>query len=121
VPYRVRLVPVPVLAVARDHISMKNIAHDAMKAGTGPEPVHEIGQQSPAGAPLRLAHVALLDVKELAANLGICARSCWRLSALAESGHGRFPRPVRIGPKTIRWRLADVEAYLAGLAERGGE
>jgi predicted DNA-binding transcriptional regulator AlpA len=58
----------------------------------------------------------LLDVKELAATLGICARSCWRLSALAESGHGSFPRPLRIGPKTIRWRLADVQAYISALA-----
>jgi len=61
----------------------------------------------------------LLTVKELAAALGIHERTCWRLAAMAEAGQGAFPRPLRIGPKTIRWRLADVEAYLAALAARG--
>jgi predicted DNA-binding transcriptional regulator AlpA len=58
----------------------------------------------------------LLAVKQLAAMLGIHERTCWRLAALAEDGHGGFPRPLRIGPKTVRWRMADVEAYLAALA-----
>jgi predicted DNA-binding transcriptional regulator AlpA len=58
----------------------------------------------------------LLTVRELAAALGVHERTCWRLAALAEAGQGDFPRPLRIGPKTIRWRLADVEAYLAALA-----
>jgi predicted DNA-binding transcriptional regulator AlpA len=35
---------------------------------------------------------------------------------MAEAGHGDFPRPLRIGHRIIRWRLADVEAYLAALA-----
>jgi len=58
----------------------------------------------------------LLTVRELAAALGVHERTCWRLAALSEAGQGDFPRPLRIGPKTIRWRLADVEAYLAALA-----
>lgn len=58
----------------------------------------------------------LLTVKQLAAMLGIHERSVWRLSALAEAGHRGFPKALRIGPKTVRWRLADVEAYLATLA-----
>ena len=61
----------------------------------------------------------LLTVRELSAALAIHERTCWRLSALAESGQGSFPRPVRIGPKTIRWRLSDVEAYLSALAGEG--
>jgi predicted DNA-binding transcriptional regulator AlpA len=43
-------------------------------------------------------------------------RTCWRLAAQAEAGHGHFPRPLRLGPQTIRWRLSDVEAYVAALA-----
>ena len=63
--------------------------------------------------------VRLLTVKELAAMLHVHERSVWRLAAMAEGGHGDFPRPLRIGPKTIRWRLADVEAFLAALADTG--
>jgi len=58
----------------------------------------------------------LLTVKDLADLLGIHERTCWRLAAMAEAGHGDFPRPLRIGPKTVRWRVADVDSYLAALA-----
>ena len=61
----------------------------------------------------------LLTVKDLAVMLGVHERTCWRLAAMAEARQGDFPRPLRIGPKTIRWRLADVEAYLAALAAGG--
>ena len=35
---------------------------------------------------------------------------------MAEAGLGNFPKLLRVGPKTIRWRLSDVQAYLATLA-----
>jgi len=63
--------------------------------------------------------VRLLTVKELADTLGVHERTCWRLAAMAEAGHGDFPRPLRIGPRVVRWRLADVEAYLATLTAGG--
>ena len=63
-----------------------------------------------------MQQVQLLTVNELASALGIHQRTCWRLAAKAEAGEGRFPPPLRIGPKTVRWRLADVEAYLAHMA-----
>jgi len=66
--------------------------------------------------PESLAEVRLLGVKELAATLGVHRRTVWRLAALAEAGQGDFPKPVRIAPRTIRWRLSDVQAYLAALA-----
>lgn len=28
-------------------------------------------------------------------------------------GRGEFPPPIKIGPRLVRWRLADVEAYEA--------
>jgi predicted DNA-binding transcriptional regulator AlpA len=37
---------------------------------------------------------------------------------MVEEGHGDFPKPLHIGPKTIRWRLVDVEEYLGALAAR---
>ena len=63
--------------------------------------------------------IRLLTVKELAAMLGVNERTCWRLAAQAEEGLVEFPTPLRIGPKTVRWRLGDVEAYLAALAAGG--
>jgi len=63
--------------------------------------------------------VRLLTVKELAAALGVNERTCWRLTAMAEAGQVGFPRPLRIGHRIIRWRLSDVEAYLAALAGGG--
>jgi len=58
----------------------------------------------------------LLTVREVAGLLGIHVRTVWRLAALAEMGEGRFPRPVRIAKKTVRWRREDVAGYLKALA-----
>ena len=68
-----------------------------------------------------LEGVQLLDVRQLATTLRMHPRTVWRLAAMAEAGQGGFPKPLRIGPKTIRWRLADVQAYLAALAEESGQ
>ena len=54
-----------------------------------------------------------------AASLQLQAGHRRRLAAVAEAGQGDFPRPLRIGSKTVRWRLSDVEAYLAALAGGG--
>ena len=66
------------------------------------------------------ACLQLLDVKEVAGLLRMHPRSIWRLATMAEAGQGNFPRPLRIGPKTVRWRMSDVQAYLAALAEGHG-
>jgi len=58
----------------------------------------------------------LVTVREAAELLRIHPRSIWRLSALGEIGESDFPRPVRIGAKTVRWRVADLQRYLDGLA-----
>jgi predicted DNA-binding transcriptional regulator AlpA len=65
------------------------------------------------------ADVQLLDVREVAGLLRMHPRSIWRLAAMAEAGQDKFPKPLRIGPKTIRWRLSDVQTYLAALAGEG--
>lgn len=85
-----------------------------MASGLEPEPrTHEREPMSDPGP-------KLMTVKDLAAMLKIHERTCWRLSALAEAGVGNFPRPLRIAPKTVRWRLSDVEGYLGVLAGEGG-
>jgi predicted DNA-binding transcriptional regulator AlpA len=67
-------------------------------------------------APLLLdakaAACQLLTVRDISALLKIHTGTIWRLSALAEAGHGDFPKPLRLGGKTVRWRLLDVQAYL---------
>ncbi len=32
---------------------------------------------------------------------------------------GGFPRPIRVGPNTVRWRSDDIEAWLAERREQG--
>ena len=61
----------------------------------------------------------LLDVRDVARLLRMHPRSIWRLAAKAEAGLAEFPKPLRIGPKTVRWRLCDVQSYLAALAGDG--
>lgn len=70
--------------------------------------------------PANSACLQLLDVKEVAGLLRMHPRSIWRLATMAEAGQGNFPRPLRIGPKTVRWRMSDVQAYLAALAGETG-
>ncbi len=37
------------------------------------------------------------------------SRSSWWLGVQT----GRFPRPVRLGPRTVAWRVADLRALIA--------
>ena len=53
----------------------------------------------------------LLTVKDVAELLKVHVRSVWRLAAT-----GDIPEPIRLGPKTVRWRVVDLEAHLTRLA-----
>ena len=33
---------------------------------------------------------------------------------------GRFPAPVKIGPRTTAWRISDIRALIAQAGEQGG-
>jgi excisionase family DNA binding protein len=54
-------------------------------------------------------NVRLLTVKELSELLGVGQRTAWRLAA-----DGSIPRPVAIGNRLKRWRLSDIEHFVAG-------
>ena len=47
---------------------------------------------------------------------GLSCSSLYRLMAAAE-----FPRPVRIAKRAVRWRLGDLERYLADCPNGGPE
>ena len=51
----------------------------------------------------------LIDAAELARMLSVSKQTVVRMT---ESG--RLPEPLRLSAKTIRWRRADIEAWIAG-------
>lgn len=55
----------------------------------------------------RFAEAQLLTAREVAALLRIHPRSVWRATAA-----GDIPKPIRIGPKVVRWRLTDLAVFI---------
>jgi prophage regulatory protein len=53
----------------------------------------------------------LIDARELAAMLAISVPTVWRMR---ESG--RLPEPLRLTSQCLRWRRADINAFLESLA-----
>jgi len=49
----------------------------------------------------------LLRAREAADVLGISQRSFWRLVSA-----GVLPQPVKLTPRIVRWRAADIEAFV---------
>ena len=58
----------------------------------------------------------LLTVQAVAKMLGLHQRTIWRMAAEAEAGLSSFPQPLRLRPKTVRFRASDIEAYIDSLA-----
>lgn len=52
----------------------------------------------------------LLSIKDLTDMCGLARSTIYR-----SLGAGLFPQPVRIARRTVRWRQADVDAWLASL------
>lgn len=59
-----------------------------------------------------LAAVPLLDAKGLSAQTGLSVSAIYRKRSLGES----LPRAVKIG-SSVRWRQADVDAWVEELLE----
>ena len=54
--------------------------------------------------------IIFLRERDLLQRLPFSHATLWRRVA-----DGGFPAPVRISPRVVAWRLADVEAWRAGL------
>lgn len=48
----------------------------------------------------------LLNVREVAKTLGVCARLVWKMSA-----SGQAPKPVRLG-RCVRWRVGELREWI---------
>ena len=59
----------------------------------------------------RLGRARLLSCREVAGLLSVSKRTVLRMAA-----RGELPSPVYIAPTLPRWRLADVQRHLDGLA-----
>jgi excisionase family DNA binding protein len=61
---------------------------------------------------VRKTDVAVINVSEVAELLGVNSRTIWRLCQ-----RGELPAPIRLGPRILRWRLADLREHLDRKAE----
>ena len=52
---------------------------------------------------------------EVETRVGLSTTSLYRLMRA-----GKFPRPIRVGPKAVRWSENAIENYLAGRPIAGG-
>jgi prophage regulatory protein len=68
-------------------------------------------RRSPA-APDPHTDPVFLNMRQLRARLGLGEMSIRRLVE-----QGRFPRPVRLSPQRVGWRVADVMAWEASRSE----
>ena len=58
----------------------------------------------------------LLTRTEVEQRVGLGRSALYR--AMRE---GRFPEPLRVGPKSVRWLLSEVEQWIAGLPRSHGD
>ena len=50
----------------------------------------------------------LLSLREVQTQTGIARPTIYRMM-----GQGAFPRPVKIGPRAVRWKASDIESWIA--------
>ena len=64
-----------------------------------------------------LRNATLLTARPVADLLGVHVRTFWRYSQ-----PGIIPQPIRLGQRTVRWRLSDLRDHLDQLShpEKGG-
>lgn len=55
-------------------------------------------------------NLQLLDVGQVAEILCLSERTVWRYSSA-----GKIPKPVKLARQVVRWKKADIDAYLTSL------
>ena len=58
----------------------------------------------------------LLRIKAVLARLSIS-----RSSFLEGCRTGRFPQPIKIGPRTTVWKAEDIDAFIENLGKQGAD
>ena len=58
----------------------------------------------------------LLRIKEVLARLSIS-----RSSFLEGCRTGRFPQPIKIGPRTTVWKAEEIDAFIENLGKQGAD
>ena len=52
----------------------------------------------------------MISPARVAILLGVSPRTLWRLAAT-----GKIPQPIRYSRKLVRWKAADIAAYVAAI------
>ena len=68
-------------------------------------------KSTPVATPPALPECALLRLPQVLSVIPV-ARSTWWAGVRA----GRFPRPVRLGPRSVAWKAADIRALVERLS-----
>jgi len=55
-----------------------------------------------------------VDDKTVASVLGCSRNTVWRK---ARYGEGGFPKPVKVGPKSTRWQVGAIRAFIDSLTD----
>ena len=58
----------------------------------------------------------LLRRTDVEARTGLSATTIYRMMR-----EGKFPLPLKISPKAVRWPASEIDAWLAGLPRATGE
>lgn len=58
----------------------------------------------------------LLTLKDVQDKCRICRSTIYSLMR-----EGRFPLPIRVGPRAVRWKESEIDEYLATRPRADGE
>lgn len=52
-----------------------------------------------------------LSVKDLAERFSVSVPTIWNWAGDGPYSISGFPKPVKLGPQIVRWKLPDIEAW----------